>query len=75
MGGGNIVGGGNHVFSPEYDDPANIEDEYGYGSPRRGSMGRRSMGIFLNLEVAWTTIFMKSFSVLIIFIEIFAQDR
>ncbi|CAL8111483.1 unnamed protein product [Orchesella dallaii] len=36
----------NNVFSPEYDDPANIEDEYGYNSPnRRGSLGRRSMGM------------------------------
>lgn len=35
----------NNVFSPEYDDPANIEDEYGYNSPnRRGSLGRRSIG-------------------------------
>lgn len=49
--GGGIVGPNgmiappNHVFSPEYDDPANIEEEYGYGSPhRRGSLGRRSMG-------------------------------
>lgn len=41
-----IINPPNHVFSPEYDDPANIEDEYGYNSPnRRGSLGRRSMGI------------------------------
>ncbi|XP_035704480.1 Down syndrome cell adhesion molecule-like protein Dscam2 isoform X15 [Folsomia candida] len=40
-----IINPPNHVFSPEYDDPANIEDEYGYNSPnRRGSLGRRSMG-------------------------------
>jgi hypothetical protein len=48
--GGGIVGPNgmitpsNHVFSPEYDDPANIDEEYGYGSPRRGSAGRRSVG-------------------------------
>lgn len=42
----------NNVFSPEYDDPANIEDEYGYNSPnRRGSLGRRSMGDFLKILI------------------------
>lgn len=44
-----IINPPNHVFSPEYDDPANIEDEYGYNSPnRRGSLGRRSMGTLTN---------------------------
>jgi len=51
--GGGIIGpngqvmGPSSVFSPEYDDPANIEEEYGYhnSSPnRRASLGRRSMG-------------------------------
>jgi len=48
--GGGIVGPNgmiappNNVFSPEYADPANIEEEYGYGSPRRGTTGRRSLG-------------------------------
>lgn len=48
--GGGVVGPNgmiarpNNVFSPEYDDPANIDEEYGYGSPRRGTTGRRSLG-------------------------------
>ncbi|XP_050442016.1 cell adhesion molecule Dscam2 isoform X15 [Adelges cooleyi] len=47
-------GGANSMFSPEYDDPANIGDEYGsqygqYGAPyeqyeSRNSMGRHSIG-------------------------------
>ncbi|XP_043494140.1 Down syndrome cell adhesion molecule-like protein Dscam2 isoform X16 [Polistes fuscatus] len=55
-------GSGTHVFSPEYDDPANCapeEDQYGsqygqYGAPydhygSRGSVGRRSVGSARNL--------------------------
>ncbi|XP_046813684.1 Down syndrome cell adhesion molecule-like protein Dscam2 isoform X30 [Vespa crabro] len=58
-------GSGTHVFSPEYDDPANCapeEDQYGsqygqYGAPydhygSRGSVGRRSVGSARNLPVS-----------------------
>jgi len=48
------VGGANSMFSPEYDDPANMGDEYGsqygqYGAPyeqyeSRASMAGRSIG-------------------------------
>jgi hypothetical protein len=46
------------MFSPEYDDPANMGDEYGsqygqYGAPyeqyeSRASMAGRSIGIYKN---------------------------
>ncbi|XP_057326074.1 cell adhesion molecule Dscam2 isoform X15 [Microplitis mediator] len=57
--------GGQTVFSPEYDDPANCapeEDQYGsqygqYGAPydhygSRGSVGRRSVGSARNLPMS-----------------------
>ncbi|XP_034950741.1 Down syndrome cell adhesion molecule-like protein Dscam2 isoform X7 [Chelonus insularis] len=57
--------GGQTVFSPEYDDPANCapeEDQYGsqygqYGAPydhygSRGSVGRRSVGSARNLPIS-----------------------
>ncbi|XP_028982374.1 Down syndrome cell adhesion molecule-like protein Dscam2 [Diachasma alloeum] len=57
--------GGQTVFSPEYDDPANCapeEDQYGsqygqYGAPydhygSRGSVGRRSVGSARNLPLS-----------------------
>ncbi|KAK0093791.1 hypothetical protein PV326_012637, partial [Microctonus aethiopoides] len=57
--------GGQTVFSPEYDDPANCapeEDQYGsqygqYGAPydhygSRGSVGRRSVGSTRNLPMS-----------------------
>lgn len=49
-----VGGGANSMFSPEYDDPANMGDEYGsqygqYGAPyeqyeSRASMAGRSIG-------------------------------
>jgi len=53
------VGGANSMFSPEYDDPANMGDEYGsqygqYGAPyeqyeSRASMAGRSIGTNYNI--------------------------
>ncbi|XP_012286215.1 Down syndrome cell adhesion molecule-like protein Dscam2 isoform X2 [Orussus abietinus] len=63
--GNGSVGTGPHMFSPEYDDPANCapeEDQYGsqygqYGAPydhygSRGSVGRRSVGSARNLPTS-----------------------
>lgn len=66
------------MFSPEYDDPANMGDEYGsqygqYGAPyeqyeSRNSMAGRSIGTYISFYVLTILINIKHYLIIVLII-------